>query len=312
MDAPINEFKLLIADDSRVYRKLLENTFSLQQYSTVFAKTGSEAIDLFAEHKPDLVITDWMMPDVTGVELCKRLREGPKDFYSYIIILTGVSDKREISVGLSAGADDYLTKPFEPDELRARIVVGCRVIQFHRQLEAKSRLLENLALTDTLTGLANRRAIENWANTEFASAVRHKFSLCAIMSDLDHFKNLNDTFGHAAGDTVLQSFAEILKKNCRTSNLCGRVGGEEFLMVLTHSEVEGATVAVEHIQQDLAQQRFSFGTRNAVVTASFGIACIDRETHNLANLVLRADQALYSSKRSGRNRISVAPAAFPL
>jgi diguanylate cyclase (GGDEF)-like protein len=146
----------------------------------------------------------------------------------------------------------------------------------------------------------------------FASAIRHKFSVCAVISDLDNFKNLNDTFGHAAGDTALQSFAEILKKNCRTSNLCGRVGGEEFLMVLTHSEVEGATVAVEHIQQDPAQQRFSFGTHNVVVTASFGIACIDRETHNLANFVLRADQALYSAKRSGRNRISVAPAAFPL
>ena len=134
-----------------------------KEYPILFAKSGREAMHLFTEHKPDVVITDWMMPDLAGVELCKQMRGKLKDSYAYIIILTSNSDKHEILAGLSAGADDYLTKPFAPTELRARVGVGFRVIDFHRQLEAKTRLLEELALTDELTGLPNRRAVENWA-----------------------------------------------------------------------------------------------------------------------------------------------------
>lgn len=304
MSIPIKDFKLLIADDSPVYRKLLGNMLSEQRYSTLFAKTGREAIDLFAECQPDLVITDWMMPDVTGIELCKRIREDPS--YAYIIILTAVTDKREISAGLSAGADDYLTKPFEPEELRARVGVGCRVIEFHRQIEAKTRLLEELALTDELTGLPNRRAIEAWAVKQVAGAVRHGFPVCVVMTDLDHFKRINDNFGHEAGDTVLKKFARILKDNCRNSNMCGRVGGEEFLIVLTHSDIQEATIAVERIRERLAEEIFTFGVHEVIVTASFGIASVDGESKNFSQLVSHADGALYSAKRLGRNRIALA------
>jgi two-component system cell cycle response regulator len=306
MNLPANDFKLLIVDDSPVYRRILKDTLAEQRYSTFFAKNGLEAMNLFAEQQPDLVITDWMMADVPGVELCRRMREGLKGSYAYIIILTGITDKREISTGLSAGADDYLTKPFSPEELRARVEVGCRIIEFHRQIEAKTRLLEELALTDVLTGLPNRRAIEIWAHREIAGAIRHGFELCVVMADLDRFKLLNDSFGHEAGDTVLRRFAQILKDNCRTSNICGRIGGEEFLMGLTHSDMKGAAIATEHIRENLAEKVFTFGADEIVVTASFGIASLRRESEDYSQLVCRADKALYSAKQSGRNRIAFA------
>jgi two-component system cell cycle response regulator len=308
MNPSTKDFKLLIADDSRVYRKLLEDTLSEQRFSTFFAKSGQEALDLFFEQQPDLVITDWMMPDVTGVELCRRMREDPKGTYVYIIIVTGITDKHEISTGLSAGADDYLTKPFSPEELRARVGVGCRIIEFHRQIEAKTRLLEELALTDVLTGLPNRRAIETWAHREIAGAVRHEFELCVVMADLDRFKLLNDNFGHDAGDTVLKEFAQILKDNCRSSNIYARIGGEEFLLGLTHSDIDGAAVAVEHIRKDLADKVFKFGTHDIFVTASFGIASLIRKPNpeDFNQLVCRADKALYAAKQSGRNRTAFA------
>jgi two-component system, cell cycle response regulator len=306
MNPPAKDFKLLIIDDSRVYRRVLEDTLSEQRYSTFFAKSGREAMNLFAEQQPDLVITDWMMADVPGVELCRRMREGLNGSYAYIIILTSITDKREVSAGLSAGADDYLTKPFAPEELRARIEVGCRIVEFHRQIEAKTRLLEELALTDVLTRLPNRRAIEIWAHREIAGAVRHGFELCVVMADLDRFKRINDNFGHEAGDTVLKEFAQILKDNCRTSNLCGRIGGEEFLMGLTHSDMKGAAIAIERIREALAEKIFTFGTHEIVVTASFGIASLHRESEDYGQLVCRADKALYSAKHSGRNRIAFA------
>jgi len=299
-------FKLLVADDSRIYRRLLEDTFAEQQYSMLFAKSGREAMHLFAEYKPDLVITDWMMPDLAGAELCKRMREGLQGSYAYIIILTGNADKREISIGLSAGADDYLTKPFAPRELRARVGVGFRVIEFQRQIEAKTRRLEELALTDALTGLPNRRAIESYAVKEIAGATRHRFPLCVVMADLDRFKRLNDSFGHEAGDTVLKKFAQILKINCRSSDMCGRFGGEEFMIVLTHADIKSALVAIEHIRESLAEKVFTFGAHDIIVTASFGISSLDEDSQTFGQLVARADNALYSAKQLGRNRIALA------
>ena len=300
------DFTLLIADDSRIYRRLLEDTLAEQRCSLLFAKSGREAIRLFTEYKPDLVITDWMMPDLAGAELCKEMRAHFHETYSYIIILTGNTDKGEISVGLSAGADDYLTKPFAPEELRARVGVGIRVIEFHRQIEAKTRLLEELALTDDLTGLPNRRSVEAWAQREIAGAIRHGFPLCVAMADLDRFKRLNDSFGHEAGDTVLKKFAKILKNNCRSCDICGRFGGEEFVIVLTHADMKGATIAIEHIRERVSEKVFSFGGHDVIVTASFGIASLDSGSRSFSQLIARADGALYSAKQAGRNRIVLA------
>jgi PleD family two-component response regulator len=170
-----------------------------------------------------------MMPDLSGIELCEHIRNHPRQTYTYLIILTGITEKNKLVKGLAAGADDYLTKPFHSEELLARVGVGHRIVELHRQLEAKNRLLEELALTDPLTGLPNRRAIEEWATRQLSGAARYGFSFLVVLADLDHFKAVNDTHGHDAGDAVLKKFAEILKTNSRRSDICGRIGGEEFL-----------------------------------------------------------------------------------
>jgi len=162
MKAAGQPVKVLVADDSAVSRKLVELTLSEKQYSLVFAKSGRETLDLFAEQHPSLVIVDWMMPDLTGLEICKHIRSRAQASYTYIILLTGKSEKESVVEGLAAGADDYLTKPFHHEELIARVGVGLRIIGLQREIEAKNLLLKELSLTDALTSLPNRRAIEDW------------------------------------------------------------------------------------------------------------------------------------------------------
>jgi len=303
MDAP-QEFKVLVADDSPLYRKLVENALSQEQYTVLFAKNGRHATDLFAEHLPPLVITDWMMPDIDGVELCGRIRSQFPTSYTYIIILTGMTDTDKVVCALAAGADDYLTKPFHPKELLARLGVGRRIVDLHRQLEAKNRLLEELALTDALTGLPNRRAVEPWAAQQLEGAARHGYSFWVAMADLDCFKSVNDIYGHDAGDTVLKTFAQILKANTRSSNICARLGGEEFLLILTHAEKQSIEVAIGRIREQLQAHRFTFGARSLEVTSSFGISGFQgTKAPDFSLLMKKADSALYSAKHNGRNRL---------
>jgi len=307
MDATARDFKVLVADDSRIYRKLVEQTLSEKQYAVLFAKSGREAIDLFSEHQPSLVITDWMMPDLSGIELCEHIRSHTRQSYTYLIILTGITEKNKLVKGLAAGADDYLTKPFHSDELLARVGVGRRIVELHRQLEAKNLLLEELALTDPLTGLPNRRAIEDWATRQLSGAARYGFSFLVVLADLDHFKTVNDAHGHDAGDIVLKKFSEILKTNSRRSDICGRIGGEEFLFVLTHTTQENARVVVERIRAELEAAKFDFDGSSLTVTASFGLAGFEgTQAPDFNRLVSQADAALYAAKRTGRNRIETA------
>ena len=304
MDILPQQLKVLVADDSPLYRKLVEQALSPEKYSVMFAKNGREAIDLFSAHQPPLLITDWMMPDITGIELCERIRQDSPASYTYIILLTGMTEMDKIVSGLAAGADDYLTKPFHAEELQARLGVGRRVVDLHRQLEAKNRLLEELALTDGLTGLPNRRAVEAWAARQLAGAARHNFSFWVVMADLDHFKTVNDTCGHDAGDAVLKKFAQILKTNTRSSNICARYGGEEFLLVLTHADKSSIEIAIARIREQLGAQAFRFGNASLRVTASFGVSGFRAGTPpDFTVLVNQADVALYSAKQNGRNRI---------
>jgi len=307
VDATARDFQVLVADDSPIYRKLVEHTLSEKQYAVLFAKSGREAIDLFSEHQPSLVITDWMMPDLSGIELCEHIRSHTRQSYTYLIILTGITEKNKLVKGLAAGADDYLTKPFHSDELLARVGVGRRIVELHRQLEAKNLLLEELALTDPLTGLPNRRAIEDWATRQLSGAARYGFSFLVVLADLDHFKTVNDVHGHNAGDVVLKKFSEILKTNSRRSDICGRIGGEEFLFVLTHTTQENARVVVERIRAELEAAKFDFDGSSLTVTASFGLAGFEgTQAPDFNRLDSQADAALYAAKRTGRNRIETA------
>jgi two-component system, cell cycle response regulator len=308
MESAATELKILVVDDSPVYRKLVEQSLSQEQYTVLFAKNGHQALDLFAEHHPALVITDWTMPDISGLELCRRIRAEGQTFYAYVILLTGNTNKEEVIEGLASGADDYLTKPFHPGELHARVKVGRRVADLHQQLHAKNRQLEELALTDSLTGLPNRRAIDAWAAHELSAAGRHDFPVWVAIADLDHFKSINDTHGHDAGDVVLKSFAAVLKSNTRQSNICGRLGGEEFLVIITHvKERENITIAIERIRQEFGRRTFTVAGQTFGATVSFGIAGFRGTTPpNLGDLVARADAALYLAKRRGRNRFEFA------
>jgi diguanylate cyclase (GGDEF)-like protein len=302
----MSDFTVLVADDSPVYRKLVEQALADDDCVVVFAKSGNQAIEIFEHGHPDLVITDWNMPDLTGIELCQKIRASESTSYTYVILLTGKAEKESVVKGLSAGADDYLTKPFDRDEFVARVRVGRRLVDLHRQIEAKNRLLEELALTDSLTGLPNRRAIEGWASRQLNGAARYGFAFWMALVDLDHFKRINDTYGHEAGDTVLKKFGEILRANTRLSDISGRIGGEEFLVVVTHADANGATLVADRIRQQLAREKFVFDGTTVEVTASFGVAGFcGKSAPTFEDLLSQADDALYRAKDHGRNRIEL-------
>jgi two-component system cell cycle response regulator len=303
------QIRVLVADDSAVSRKLVEHALSENRYSLVFAKSGREAIDLFTEHNPTLVIVDWIMPDLTGLEICKHIRSRTQASYTYIILLTGKSEKESVVEGLASGADDYLTKPFHPDELIARVGVGLRIMELQREIEVKNAMLQELALTDPLTSLPNRRAIQDWAARQLSGAARYGFSFWVALADLDHFKTVNDTYGHDAGDTVLKAFSQILKTKSRRSDICGRIGGEEFLFVMTHATQEDAKRVIECVRTELEATKFNFNGNNLTVTASFGlVGFAGAQAPEFSQLVAKADLALYSAKRLGRNRVEVGEA----
>jgi diguanylate cyclase (GGDEF)-like protein len=298
--------QVLVVDDSPVYRKLVEHALCDASYAPLFAKSGQEALDLFALYSPAIVITDWMMPDFSGLELCQRIRADVNRPYTYIILLTGISEKDSVVKGLAAGADDYLTKPFDPGELLARIGVGRRIIDLNRELAAKSRMLEEAARTDPLTGLPNRRAIVDWAARQLRGAVRYGFPIWVVLGDLDSFKSINDSYGHAAGDSVLQTFAEILKRNTRASDICGRLGGDEFILVITHVGKEKIVPTVDRLREQFAALSFPFVGQSMSATASFGGAGFEgKDAPDFTVLMRQADRALYAAKNAGRNQVKI-------
>lgn len=306
-------YELLVVDDSPVYRKLVEQVLSSESYLLLFARDGAEAIKLYQEHSPDIVITDWILPDFSGLELCQRIRSDNTRPYTYIIVMTSKTEKGNVVQGLKAGADDYLTKPFDPEEMLARIGVGRRIIDLNRELAAKSQKLEEAARTDPLTGLPNRRAIEEWAARQVRGAARHGFPLWVVLGDIDNFKAINDNFGHEAGDIVLKTFADVLKKNTRASDICGRLGGDEFLLLITHVESEQLEPTVNRFREQFAALSFPLQGQSVRVTASFGVTGVQtKDAQNFALLVRKADKMLYEAKREGRNLVRVSfPQSIP-
>lgn len=307
MDKSPANYQILVVDDSPVSRKLVEQALEIANYSLLFAKSGQEALSLFQKHSPSIVVTDWMMPDFSGLELCERIRAEGQREYTYIIVLSAKSEKNQVVKGLAAGADDYLTKPFDPGELLARVGVGARTVDLHREIDAKNRLLEAMAHTDSLTGLPNRRAVEDWAARQLRGAARHGFPFWVVQADLDSFKKINDSYGHDAGDAVLRRFSEVLKGNTRASDICGRMGGDEFLLVITHVEEEYIRSTINRLREEWVACEFEFGGSAVSTTASFGLAgFFGKGTPSFQALVQRADKALYEAKRSGGNDVKMA------
>ena len=295
-----------MVDDSRVYRRMVEQILSGQPYQPLFAANGAEAMRIVEERAPRIVVTDWMMPDLSGLELCRRIRAERPRPYTYIILMTSKQEKDSLVLGLEAGADDYLSKPFDAAEMLARIGVGRRTIELQHELEEKNRCLEEMARTDSLTGLPNRRAIEEWAERQIKGSSRHRFPLWVVLGDLDCFKQVNDGYGHEAGDRVLRTFAETLASVTRACDMCGRLGGDEFLLVITHVTAEHIEATINRFREQFAELSFPFAGQSLRLTATFGVAGRESGSAETFRLLMReADEMLYQAKREGRNRVKV-------
>lgn len=298
MERLSNEIRVLAVDDSPISRKLLEYALPEAPYKLAFAKDGREALELIKRRMPDLIITDWELPDTSGPDLCRKIRTEFASTYTYLLLLTSNTDKKSLSEGLSAGADDYLTKPFDREELCARVAVGRRVIELHREIEAKTKRLAIEARSDPLTGLPNRRAVEEWAVRQLAASSRHNFPLWLMLVDLDSYQPVCDQLGHAAGDAMLRAFAEILRKYTRVSDMCGHFGGEQFILILSHVEKGNIQIVTERFRQKLVESKFSFDGVAVPLIASFGVAVSEgRESLDLPTLLQKADAALLDAKR---------------
>jgi two-component system chemotaxis response regulator CheY len=224
-----------------------------------------------------------------------------------VILITSNQDRDGVLQALAAGADDFLVKPFDANEMLARIGVGRRIVQLQRELEDKSAQLEEVASTDVLTGLPNRRAIEEWAKKQLRGAARHGFPIWVVLGDLDSFKEINDTYGHEAGDKVLCTFADTLRRLTRISDMCGRLGGDEFLIVISHVSAVNIELAMNRFRELLGSLTFPFGGQKVRISATFGVAGSENGSfRDFEVLVRKADEMLYEAKRAGRNRVYVA------
>jgi diguanylate cyclase (GGDEF)-like protein len=259
---------------------------------------------LQAEGAPQLAILDWMMPEMDGVEVCRKVCERKTGRPPYIILLTALDDKASIVAGLDAGANDYVGKPYDPDELRARIEVGRRFVELHEELAEARRELEIQARTDRLTGVINRGAIISHLEQEIERAQREGGLLGLGMLDIDHFKKVNDVHGHAAGDEVLREVVRRSVSVLRRYDVFGRVGGEEFLVVVPGADARELEEVLQRIRQAIAKTPIAVAGREIAVTVGLGGAT--RAGDSADELIARADDALYAAKVAGRDRVSMA------
>lgn len=309
--------RIVVAEDNPATKKLLEALLKKFGHDPVFAGNGREAWELLSKEDFQMVIADWMMPEMDGVTLCKKIRADSSKKYIYIIMLTAKSLKDDIVEGLNAGANDYLTKPFHHGELMARIKAGEKILQLednlaekNRELQALNGRLKNLARVDALTQLSNRLALEEAMEKTCSAARRYRRTYSIIMCDIDRFKLYNDTYGHPAGDKVLRRIADMLKSQVRASDQVFRYGGEEFAILLPEHNADEAEKVAERLKAavdalGIEHTAYDMGT----VTISFGVATSRNNTENgchWTEVLKQADEALYKAKESGRNCIQTA------
>jgi diguanylate cyclase (GGDEF)-like protein len=298
--------KILVVDDETESRRLLAIHLKWAGHTVVEAEDGGDGWEKFLSEQARLVITDWMMPEVDGPELVRRIRANDAKGYTYIVMLTALGAKPQVVTGLEAGADDYLTKPFEADELMARVRIGERILKLEESLLASHQQLEYLALHDGLTSLLNRRALHDHAEAELSRAARNTTPFSVIMLDIDHFKSVNDRFGHAAGDAALRLVASTLTQQVRAYDVVGRWGGEEFLILLPNTALTEARTVAERVREAIEAARLSLAAGGEVqLTASLGVATLSGAT-TVTDLTQQADTALYRAKQLGRNRVCLA------
>jgi two-component system, cell cycle response regulator len=293
---------VLAIDDSPDVHRLLDVRLRPEQLVIHHALDAAEGLAKAREVKPDLILLDVDLPLVTGFEVCQKLKEDPLTSNIPIIFLTGATEIHTKVQGFDLGAVDYVVKPFEPAELRARVRAALRTKRFHDLLSARSHV-------DGLTGIWNRSYFNQRFGDEISAAKRYSRTVTLVMLDIDNFKVLNDSYGHPFGDHVLEVVGDILHNHLRTTDAPCRYGGEEFALILTETGEEGAVVSADRIRLQIAQHAFRPKERHVQVTASLGIASsamFDRKSLSVSRVVTAADDALYQAKHAGRDRVCVA------
>jgi two-component system cell cycle response regulator len=295
--------RVLIADDSLLSRRLLEETLRLWNYEVVVACDGAEAWRILdGPDAPSLAILDWMMPGHTGPELCQLVRKKAREPYTYILLLTSRNDKEDVVTGMDSGADDYITKPFDKHELKVRLRAGTRIVELQEQLLSTREALRVQATRDYLTNLWNRSAILQQLERELARSWREGEPVGVILGDLDHFKAINDTWGHAAGDLALREAAERMKSSLRPYDSLGRYGGEEFLLVLPGASLEDTIWLADRVRLAIRNEPVMWQKANVTLSCSFGCTSGQGGRVTADELIRIADEALYAAKRGGRDR----------
>lgn len=297
--------RILIADDSLISRRMLEAALRKWDYEVVVATNGEEAWDyLQREEAPRLAILDWMMPGLSGPEVCKRVRQRAGERYIYILLVTSRKQPDDLITGMEAGADDYITKPFDQNELKVRLGPGRRIVQLQDELLGAQAELIKQATTDALTKLWNRRYIMDTLDRELDRSSRNGAPLGVVMGDLDRFKLVNDTHGHLAGDSVLQEVARRMKVSSRNYDSLGRYGGEEFLLVLPGCDGDAAECQAQRMRVEIEHRPITVEGCELTITCSFGVTSAPGGIKVPADTIIKAaDDALYLAKRQGRNRV---------
>ena len=301
---------VLLAEDDRIYRHILATWLRNWGYHVTLAEDGNQAWEILQhEPAPQLLIFDWIMPGIEGPELCRKVRELQLSPYPYILLLTSKDESKDIIFGLDAGADDYLVKPCDVGELRARVAVGTRVLNLQHELIRAREELRFGATHDALTGLWNRAAIVDLLSRELQREVRSHSSVGVMMLDIDHFKKVNDTYGHQIGDVVLREASARIQQALRSYDFVGRYGGEEFIAVLSECAPPDIQSTAERVRHALEASPILAGELSIPITISVGVAATKGQPRSVESLVSAADQALYSAKKNGRNRVEIEPAS---
>jgi two-component system, cell cycle response regulator len=311
--------RILIAEDDAASRQIFEAAVKSLGHECIVTTHGEEAWCLFETVDVDAVISDRVMPGMDGIELCRRIRASGRKAYTYFIFLTVLDNKVDVLHGMEAGADDYLVKPLDINELKMRLIVASRVTSLHRRLSEQSAQLEQLNLrlfeqsrTDPLTRLGSRLKLSEDLENLNARADRYGHTCCAVMCDVDFFKAYNDSNGHLAGDEALQAISRALMNTARSGDLVYRYGGEEFLILLPEQSLEAGLAAAERYRQAVEELAIPHDANPAdhVVTISAGVALLSHsEGKSVAAWLNEADAALYRAKQLGRNLVMRVEAA---